>query len=193
VATPARKHLSEFVVSLYSARWLATTPSELMSDNEMSTQQAELASRCHIYLVCRRPASSYDPGSVSFSGSRLRGRLLYRQEGKDTFLSFDIEFFLVDGAKSIRVSSYPHRSVETLTKGGKLIRHLPASLLSFQIDPVFRNLEVLYVGQAFAKGKRSAFDRLRSHSTLQRILADMQQTCLMTNCCSLHSNTRRTP
>jgi hypothetical protein len=33
--------------------------------------------------------------------------------------------------------------------------------------------EVLYIGQAYADGKRSAFDRLKSHSTLQKILADV--------------------
>ncbi|MFX9209017.1 hypothetical protein ABTN67_21890, partial [Acinetobacter baumannii] len=29
-----------------------------------------------------------------------------------------------------------------------------------------------YVGQAFAEGKRTAIDRLKSHSTLQKILAE---------------------
>jgi len=33
-------------------------------------------------------------------------------------------------------------------------------------------LEVLYVGQSFASGNRSAFERLQSHSTLQKILAE---------------------
>jgi len=34
---------------------------------------------------------------------------------------------------------------------------------------------VLYVGQAYAEGRRSAVERLRSHSTLQKILADVVQ------------------
>jgi hypothetical protein len=114
MTTPARKYLSEFAVSLCSARWVATTPSELMSGNEMSADQAELSGHCHIYLVCRRPASSYDPKSVSFDDSRLKGRLLYRREGKESSLPFDVEFSLLDGAESVRVSSYPHRDVETL-------------------------------------------------------------------------------
>lgn len=33
---------------------------------------------------------------------------------------------------------------------------------------------MLYVGQAYADGKRSAIDRLKSHSTLQKILAETQ-------------------
>lgn len=38
---------------------------------------------------------------------------------------------------------------------------------------VLRQFEVLYVGQAFAEGRRTALDRLKSHSTLQKILADV--------------------
>ncbi len=38
--------------------------------------------------------------------------------------------------------------------------------------PELANLEVLYVGQSFASGNRSAFTRLQSHSTLQKILAE---------------------
>jgi hypothetical protein len=34
------------------------------------------------------------------------------------------------------------------------------------------SLEVLYVGQSFASGNRSAFERLQCHSTLQKILAE---------------------
>lgn len=39
-------------------------------------------------------------------------------------------------------------------------------------NDIYRNFEVLYVGQAFAEGKRTAIDRLKSHSTLQKILAE---------------------
>jgi hypothetical protein len=51
----------------------------------------------------------------------------------------------------------------------------PANLISMHAeveDPSLREFEVVYVGQAFGDGTRSAFERLRSHSTLQRILAE---------------------
>ena len=39
-------------------------------------------------------------------------------------------------------------------------------------------LEVIYIGQAFGKnGERLATDRLKSHSTLQRILIDYYSSC----------------
>jgi hypothetical protein len=60
-----------------------------------------------------------------------------------------------------------------------MIRYLPASALCFgsgmmRENPELGRFEVLYVGQAYAEGKRSAFERLKSHSTLQKILADAQ-------------------
>ena len=40
-------------------------------------------------------------------------------------------------------------------------------------DQSVRDLEVVYVGMSYADGKRSAKDRLLSHSTLQQVLADL--------------------
>jgi hypothetical protein len=40
--------------------------------------------------------------------------------------------------------------------------------------PELSNLEVLYIGQAYGDGARNAFDRLKSHSTMQKILAHAQ-------------------
>ncbi|QXO54658.1 hypothetical protein [Morganella morganii] len=52
-------------------------------------------------------------------------------------------------------------------------RHWPSEVLAlFTRNPIYYDLEVLYVGQAYADGKRTAIDRLKSHSTLQKILAD---------------------
>jgi hypothetical protein len=40
-------------------------------------------------------------------------------------------------------------------------------------DSSIRDLDVQYVGMSYAEGKRSAKDRLQSHSTLQQVLADL--------------------
>jgi hypothetical protein len=53
---------------------------------------------------------------------------------------------------------------------------LPAEYISSKINSysdvgVFDKFNVLYVGQAFGDGNRAALDRLKSHSTLQKILA----------------------
>jgi hypothetical protein len=177
MSVPDRKYLSEFAVSLFSARIIGITPSELMSGKEAEGEALEISNSCHIYLICRRPSSSYDPDSFSFDGKSAKGKVNYKLKGKALSADFNFPFQLSDGAVGARISSYPHRDIETYAKDGKMIRHVPSSMLSISpaLDTAcFRELEVLYVGQAYADGKRSAIDRLKSHSTLQKILADTQ-------------------
>jgi len=62
---------------------------------------------------------------------------------------------------------------------GELVHTVPLPLISqalgFYIDVRdYLDLEILYIGQAYGdKGKRNALDRLKSHSTLQEIQADV--------------------
>jgi hypothetical protein len=169
--------MSEHAVSLYSARWIGVTPSDLTGGGEMDKISAEIAERCHIYLVCRRPACSFDPSTFKYDGKNLIGTLVYKLAGETHAVPFDYPFKLLDGATSVRLAPYPHREVQTFTPNGNLVRHLPASYLATAkaADDALRHLEVLYVGQAYAEGNRSAIVRLQSHSTLQKILADVVQ------------------
>jgi hypothetical protein len=174
---PDRKYLSEFAVSLFSARIIGITPAELMSGKEPEGEALEISNLCHIYLICRRPASSYDQGAFSFDGAHIKGKLNYKLMGEPKSIEFQFPFKLSDGAVGVRISAYPHRDIETYTEDGEVIRYIPASMLNNGLaEQRFRELEVLYVGQAYAGGNRSAIERLRSHSTLQKILADTQHS-----------------
>ncbi len=174
---PQRKFLSEFAVNLFTSRWLLIPSSQITSDGEMANDAAEVSKNCHIYLICERPALSFEKSSFSYEGGRLTGNLIHRIEGAEHKTPFEQEFPLLDGAIELRLSSYPHREVQTFNDRGECIRYLPASAISFKQRPhdlnhLFRKLKVLYVGQAFGGGNRTAIDRLRSHSTLQKILAE---------------------
>jgi len=174
---PQRKFLSEFAVNLFTSRWLLIPSSQITSDGEMANDAAEVSKNCHIYLICERPALSFEKSSFSHEGGRLTGNLIHRIEGVEHKTPFEQEFPLLDGAIELRLSSYPHREVQTFNDRGECIRYLPASAISFKQRPhdlnhLFRKLKVLYIGQAFGGGNRTAIDRLRSHSTLQKILAE---------------------
>ncbi len=175
---PPRKFLSEFAVSLFSARWLMVTPSDLMKGGEVSQEAAEVAQRCHIYLICRRPAQFYDPKNFKYDGGKVSGTLAYKIAGRTEELYFELPFEPSDGATTVRLSDYPHREIEACSSDGECIRRVPASMMTHLVAPsgVLRQLDVLYVGQAYADGRRSAFERLKDHSTLQRILADVVQS-----------------
>ncbi len=172
--TPNRKFLSEHAVNLYTARWIGIAAHQLNSDGEMDAESADVSKQCHIYLICRKPASSVDPASFSYRDGVLRGNLIYRLNGFQKVLPFESPFNLSDRAVRVAVSPYPHREIHSLNTAGEMVRYVPANILAMAASPVFRDLEVLYVGQAFAEGRRTAVDRLKSHSTLQKILADMQ-------------------
>lgn len=176
MSTAKRKFMSEFGVGLNSNRWLMASAGELASDGDMSDEASEIAQACHIYMICRRPTLFFNP-KITFDGSTIEGEVFYRITGTPKVIPFSFRFKLADAAIGVRVSPYPHRSIESYTKNDEVVRFIPAELLIFAgliEDERLLKYEVLYVGQAYAEGRRSALDRLKSHSTLQKILAVMQ-------------------
>ncbi|RQW61911.1 hypothetical protein [Vibrio viridaestus] len=174
-----RKYLSEFAVNLYSGRWMMTAASQLMSGGEMPEEFKEVSDNSHIYIICQRPILSFDGEDFKYEGGKISGSLVYRVEGKLTKIPFEQDFPLLDGATEVKLSKYPHREIITCDSNGEVVRYLPATALGMAHGvhlsrPELANLEVLYVGQAFGDGTRSAFERLKSHSTLQKILAQSQ-------------------
>ncbi|MDD4912061.1 MAG: hypothetical protein PHP57_07180 [Sideroxydans sp.] len=173
-----RKFLSEFAVNLFTSRWLLIPSSQVTSDGVMPNDAAKVSKNCHIYLICERPALSFEKSSFSYDGEKLTGNLVHKIEGVEHKTPFEQEFPLLDDAVELRLSNYPHREVQTFNGSGECVRYLPASAISFKqhphnLDHLFRKLKVLYVGQAFGGGNRTAIDRLRSHATLQKILAEV--------------------
>lgn len=173
-----RKYVSEFAVSLCTSSWLMTTAEQLTSGGEMGSEQLKVSKKCHIYLILTRPALSYCQKSFVYANGNASGELRYREAGSEKTMPFSVGIPLHDGAVGVRLSDYPHREIQTFDSSGQLVRYYPASALSIDAglhlsNPDLQNFDVLYVGQAYGTGNRSAFDRLRSHSTLQKILADL--------------------
>jgi hypothetical protein len=172
-------YLSEFAVSLCSARWLITSASQLMSGKAMRDEVQEVANNSHIYLICKAPVISFSKNSFKYEDGVLSGDINYRIEGVLREKGFSFKFPLLDGATEVRLSNYPHREILTFDSEGNKIRYLPANVVGMGTrwhigNHELSDLEVLYVGQAFGDGTRTAFERLKSHSTLQKILAQAQ-------------------
>lgn len=172
-----RKYLSEHAVSLCSARWIMLQSQQLMSDGTMPPDEEEISENCHIYLICKHPAASFASDDFGYEDGLVRGRVIYRVRGTAYELPFHFPFPLLDDAVQVGLSPYPHREIRTFDKDGNPVRRLPASALLFGLPERLKHehlgkFDVQYVGQAFAEGRRSAIDRLRSHSTLQKILAE---------------------
>ena len=145
----------------------------------MEAEEQDVANNCHIYLICKSPAISFSKDSLTYERGNISVTANYRVEGQVREQKFSFEFPLLDGATDIKLSKYPHREILTLNSEGEEVRHLPASMVAMGMGWHLKNselsdLEVLYVGQAFGDGSRTAFERLKSHSTLQKILAQAQ-------------------
>lgn len=145
----------------------------------MAPINKEIADCCHIYIICKMPSLSFSKESFSYQDNVIKGQVTYRINGDKREIPFQDTFPLLDGATRLALSDYPHREIQTFNNDGELVRYFPASAWCFfnQMhlnNSELSNLEVLYVGQAYGDGNRTAFDRLQSHSTLQKILADIQ-------------------
>lgn len=156
-----------------------TSANQLMSDGEMLPEHKEVSDLCHIYIITKLPRINFNPETTTYNNGKISGHLQFRIKGELREIFFDSEFPLLDGATKARLSDYPHREIQTSTDDGQQVRYLPANAVAFSSKlrlehQELNNLEVLYVGQAFGDGSRSAFERLRSHNTLQKILANVQ-------------------
>ena len=168
--------MAEFGVNLISSRYLLTSASQLMSDGEMPPNELEVSKNCHIYMIVTRPAVHFDRSDFTYANGVISGSLVYRNDDGEQRHRFSSPFPLTDGAVRLELSPYPYNEFRTYDSDGNIVRWMPATALSvFQTQlsyqHAFRKLKVLYVGQSYAGGHSSAFDRLRKHDTLQKILA----------------------
>lgn len=145
-------------------------------DDVISPETLEFIKACNLYLICQRPAFSFSRKDFFFDGKIGKGTLEYKLKGKIKKVPFELPIPLLDGATSLEIAEYPHREIHTLSPNGKIVRYIPASLFSLNtyfLPQRIRDFEVLYIGQTHAGNQRTAIDRLRNHSTLQRILTDI--------------------
>ena len=150
-----------------------------MSGGKTSPEQQEIIDNTHIYIISKLPSIAFSPDCFQYKNGLISGKLIYKVKGELREIEFSTDFQLPEDATEIKVSSYPHRELIIYNQKGEEIRFFPASMISTGLGLHIRNehlgnLEVLYVGQGFGDGSRNAFDRLRSHSTCQKILAQAQ-------------------
>lgn len=103
------------------------------------------------------------------------GTLIRKVGGKEEKIPFSLPIRNA-GNGAVVVDAYPHRRLIGYGADSGIYATWPASMVAFRADVpdrLINDFNVEYVGQSFADGKRTAWDRLKSHSTLQKILADM--------------------
>ncbi len=168
-----RKYVSEFSVGITSEGWLMITPDQLHADGKMREEHQIISDSCHIYMICKRPKATCSPGTPTLEDGYLSGSIISRVSGEEVLSEYCFPFEFEEEECEIKVAPYPHRKIYTINSDGEEVRFWPSDIIALHTgSKIYFELEVLYVGQAYAEGKRTAIDRLKSHSTLQKILAE---------------------
>ena len=168
-----RKFITEIAFNLVSQGVMITHPKDIAKIDTQSQEITELAENCHIYLIAKRPRLGFVVDSVNSNGEVTNGKMYYHKAGVRNEINFSM---LGSPNGVIKYSEYPHNSI-TIQNDKDAFGPLPAYLISIICDDIsekkLRDLEVVYVGMSYGEGNRSAKDRLKSHSTLQQVLADL--------------------
>lgn len=166
----------EGAVHLYSSPPCALSPADLY---DRRADLAQALSDCHLYCITRRPRMHLDPRSLVLHGRRLTGHWWTTSPQGPVAHVFECELgpALIGGpAPPISVSVTgpgTHLLVTTAAHRQRIANHVLVAASSHTLPEACTDLEVLYVGQGIGqKHARSAVDRLRAHTTFQRILAD---------------------
>lgn len=172
-----RKYTTEIALNLYSSGPTLIQPSDLENIQNEPEETQKILQNCKIYLITRRPRVSLVPSSVAIGKNLLTGEIdIHTNEGL-VRKPFSIKRKIDPSIARVDASEYPHARMRFFDKDNEVIVGFPMLFVQGDMEcdyPGLDELEVLYVGQAFgAEGKRSAVDRLSSHSTLQKILADV--------------------
>ena len=137
----------------------------------------ELAARvaaCHIYMICKRPRLSLRNTAPKVTDEFVVVNFEYRAAGVlHSSEGYIPRSYFTAEETDFRVSPYPHRELLSYDRGGK---YIGSTLLANDaqlfvgLPAEAWDLKVLYVGKGVAS---KAKGRLLSHSTLQKILAQV--------------------
>ncbi|EKN6016545.1 TPA: hypothetical protein ACVBYD_002974 [Yersinia enterocolitica] len=176
-----RKFVTEFCLSYMNSFTTMISAQELLSNGELTPEQSEMVSRCNIYIIAARPMPYFKPETIKHENNQLSGVLAWRVDGKENQMEFNnYKWILEDDAIKIDCQ-YPNREIISRNEIGSEVTRVSSSFLAsyfskklFDSCHELNDYEVLYIGQALGKqGNRTAYERLKSHSTLQKILAQV--------------------
>lgn len=175
-STP-RKYRTEFALNIYSAEPAMVSPANLDNLVYESEEAKAQIKNSNIYIILKRPRIAFIPGSLSIKDREVIGELSVQLEDKAPTFPFRIHGKLPDEIASVTAAKYPYTKLTLQFANGEPAMTYPFAYLMRNLRAELNGLdnqEVVYVGQAFgAAGERSAVERLSSHSTLQKILADV--------------------
>lgn len=168
-----RKYITEFTIGLTIHVDAVVRLQDLYKEGPPKS-----ARPAHIYLVSRRPLISIDPISVTIRESTVSGIVQIQQGAYREEHDFSSRHTWGSGA--IWQSEWPYDEFSISNSRGQVIAEGVVAHLSGQTTGVWpqaaKRHEVVYIGQAFGQnGERTAWDRLKNHETVQKILSETRR------------------
>lgn len=173
------KYASEFAVLMYLDKYQLLQQTELEIYGKVQTAFTEY-NPCNIYFILRRPKVTIDPNYCVRNKNSIELKYYIHVQDKKHERKFRIK--VNTDIYDFR-TQYPYNYFSLINKNNPdLSRHHKLAVIidaiherSDTVEPLL-DLEVLYIGQAYGEeGKRTAIDRLGSHSTLQKIYSEAMQ------------------
>ncbi|MDH4561711.1 hypothetical protein [Pseudomonas sp. BN411] len=173
-----RKFVTEYALGYMNSFTSIVTAHQLLLGGRVNPVDQQNLDKSHIYIITARPQPFFKPETLRHEGGLLSGVVCYRIDGKEHEIPFEGFHWTLDDEASKIECRYPYREICSFNPDGQEGTYLPASMLTFRYLQEDRSgavdlnrYEVLYVGQSLGQGNRSAPERLKNHSTLQKILA----------------------
>lgn len=172
-----QKYFTEVSLNIFSSSPVLLSPSGIYRSNKNKSYFDDHLCDRNIYLITKRNRVSIDPDYIKVDNDIIAGILKIETKAEPLYKPF----FLINdyklGKEQVKISLYPHRALELYDIAGKLVKSYPIQLILHLVskNDEHQDLEVIYIGQSYGKGKSTAIQRLSAHSTLQRILSDLSE------------------
>ncbi|MEC1664506.1 hypothetical protein [Bacillus halotolerans] len=167
-----RKYMSEFGLHTYSSYLTICYP------NDIGNLNMQNGINNHIYMITLIPKLAIDKDSLQVFEDHLSLRIKVKTE-EDNYVE-TLEFSL--GPINHKEFKYevdkPGKTFTVITKDGAILQQRVLFLYLDYLENTYNSgkldTEILYIGQSYgSNGERTAIDRLKSHSTLQKIQSEL--------------------
>ncbi|MDN8182060.1 hypothetical protein QZK27_02220 [Acinetobacter baumannii] len=173
-----KSYMSNFGLEFLTDKFFFASAHSL--DQELTEEMKEIIRNSHIYCIVDSPRVMIDPQSFkyriieNFLFFTLKIKYRINEKIIEKTLITDIPYQLPEGVVKVEISDYPHIGINLLDSKNNITYNTTVYDLAykFQIEDLI-SMKVLYIGKAIGNNSnRNALDRLRNHSTFQKILAD---------------------
>jgi hypothetical protein len=162
-----RKYMSEFGLHTYTSHLTICYPNDL---NSIDVGEHDY----HIYMITLIPKLTFDKQSLQIFEDHISIEVRVKTETEDSLETLEFAIAPDINHKDLTYEIDKPSKLLTVSKGKDEILKIRVLPLYLQFSKRNLETEIIYIGQSFGKdGERTAPERLKSHSTLQRIQADL--------------------